>query len=149
MGGIVLKKITRLFSVALLCICVSIILVGCGTGSDKSDTNSSNPGEGGKKKFIVATDATYAPMEYMDEKGNIVGIDIEIVKAIAEAAGIEVEFKNYGTDLEIIALEESISLLGHAVPFNEPIVTQGPFVMNSSEEIRQAYHDYSNGKFGN
>jgi redox-sensitive bicupin YhaK (pirin superfamily) len=60
-----------------------------------------------------------------------------------------VEFNNYGTDLEIIALEESIILLGHAVPFNEPIVTQGPFVMNSSEEIRQAYHDYSNGKFGN
>ena len=51
-----------------------------------------------KKKFIVATDATYAPMEYMDEKGNIVGIDIEIVNAIAEAAGIEVEFKNYGWD---------------------------------------------------
>ena len=93
-----LKKITRIFSVALLFICVSIILVGCGTSSDKPDTNSSNAGEGGKKKYIVATDATYAPMEYMDEKGNIVGIDIEIVNAIAEAAGIEVEFKNYGWD---------------------------------------------------
>ena len=34
----------------------------------------------------------------MDESGNIVGIDIEIVNAIAEAAGIEVEFKNYGWD---------------------------------------------------
>ena len=93
-----LKKVTNLFSVALLFICVSIILVGCGTGSSnsKSNTNSSTDGESSKKKFIVATDATYAPMEYMDEKGNIVGIDIEIVNAIAEAAGIEVEFKNYG-----------------------------------------------------
>ena len=35
-------------------------------------------------------------MESMDEKGNIVGIDIDIVNAIAEAAGFEVEFKNYG-----------------------------------------------------
>ena len=35
-------------------------------------------------------------MESMDEKGNIVGIDIDIVNAIAEELGIEVEFKNYG-----------------------------------------------------
>lgn len=47
-------------------------------------------------KLVVATDAAYAPMEYLDDKGNIVGLDIEIVKAIAEAVDIEVEFKNYG-----------------------------------------------------
>jgi len=60
-----------------------------------------------------------------------------------------VEFNNDGNGIEIEALEESIILLGYALPFNEPIVAQGPFVMNSSEEIRQAYHDYHNGKFGN
>jgi glutamine transport system substrate-binding protein len=99
-GGMALKKITRFFSVALLFACVSIIMVGCGTAGNSnssSDSNTnSNAGEGGKKKLIVATDATYAPMEYMDSKGNIVGIDIDIVNAIAEAAGIEVEYKNYG-----------------------------------------------------
>lgn len=93
-----LKKVTRLFSVAILLVSVSIILFGCGTGSDDSKSGSSNAGEGGKKKFIVATDAAYAPMEYMDENGNIVGIDIDIVNAIAEAAGIEVEYKNTGWD---------------------------------------------------
>jgi glutamine transport system substrate-binding protein len=99
-GGMALKKITRFFSVALLFACVSIIMVGCGTAGNSnssSDSNTnSNAGEGGKKKLIVATDATYAPMEYMDSKGNIVGIDIDIVNAIAGAAGIEVEYKNYG-----------------------------------------------------
>ena len=60
-----------------------------------------------------------------------------------------VEFNNEGKEIEIEAEEESIVLLGHALPFNEPIVAQGPFVMNSSEEIRQAYHDYRTGKFGN
>src|SRR5699024_6869841 len=42
------------------------------------------------------TDATYAPMEYMDDNGEIVGINIEIVNALAEELGIEVEFKNIG-----------------------------------------------------
>ena len=32
-----------------------------------------------------------------------------------------------------------------AHPNNEPIVKGGPFVMNSKEEIRQAFQDYQNG----
>ncbi|MBZ9731263.1 pirin family protein [Salegentibacter sp. JZCK2] len=60
-----------------------------------------------------------------------------------------VEFTNDGEKLEIEAQEESIVLLGHAAPFNEPIVAQGPFVMNSQEEIQQAFQDYQNGIFGN
>jgi glutamine transport system substrate-binding protein len=41
----------------------------------------------------------------MDDKGNIVGIDIDIVNAIAEAAGFEVEIKNYGWDPLFAAVE--------------------------------------------
>ncbi|GAA4305104.1 pirin family protein [Nibribacter koreensis] len=59
-----------------------------------------------------------------------------------------VEFNNDGEELEVKASEESILLFGHAVPFNEPVVAQGPFVMNSEAEIRQAYQDYQQGKFG-
>lgn len=83
-------------SLGFLLVIISLIVAGCGTDSGKSDSPKS--GEKGKKKLIVGTDATYAPMEYMDEKGNIVGLDIDIVNAIAEAVGIEVEFKNYGWD---------------------------------------------------
>jgi redox-sensitive bicupin YhaK (pirin superfamily) len=32
-------------------------------------------------------------------------------------------------------------------PLREPVVAYGPFVMNSEEEIRQAYRDYQEGKF--
>lgn len=74
---------------------LSILLIGaCGTDSGSS-TGSNGDGDG-KKKLIVGTDATYAPMEYMDSSGKIVGIDIDIVDAIAEAAGFEVEYRNYG-----------------------------------------------------
>lgn len=59
-----------------------------------------------------------------------------------------VEFKQDGKLLQIEAEEESTLLLGHAVPFNEPIISHGPFVMNTMEEIHQAFDDYNTGLFG-
>ena len=59
-----------------------------------------------------------------------------------------VEFKNLGEKVNIKALEDSIVILGHAEPFDEPIVAQGPFVMNTQQEIMQAFRDYQEGKFG-
>ncbi|WP_400192944.1 pirin family protein [Hymenobacter sp. B81] len=59
-----------------------------------------------------------------------------------------VEFSNEGDELHLETLEDSVLLLGHARPFQEPIVAYGPFVMNSEAEIRQAYQDYQSGKFG-
>lgn len=38
-------------------------------------------------------------------------------------------------------------LLIASAPFHEPIVRQGPFVMNTENEIRQASLDYASGKF--
>jgi len=46
------------------------------------------------KVFVVGTDAAYAPFESQNEKGEIVGFDIDVVKAIAAKAGIEVKFVN-------------------------------------------------------
>jgi redox-sensitive bicupin YhaK (pirin superfamily) len=59
-----------------------------------------------------------------------------------------VEFDYGKGDIEIAAEQESIILFGHAKPLNEPVVAQGPFVMNTEDEIRQAYQDYQAGKFG-
>lgn len=59
-----------------------------------------------------------------------------------------VEFSDEGGDILVGASEDSYIIFGHAKPFDEPIVAQGPFVMNSQREIMEAYQDYQEGKFG-
>lgn len=59
-----------------------------------------------------------------------------------------VEFTNTGEKIQVEALEDAILILGHARQFNEPMVAQGPFVMNTPQQIYEAYQDYQAGKFG-
>ncbi|MET0309717.1 MAG: pirin family protein [Sphingomonas sp.] len=53
-----------------------------------------------------------------------------------------------GDSITIAAQEPALFLFGHAAPIDEPIAAHGPFVMNTIDEIRQAYADYQAGKFG-
>ncbi|MGD9833700.1 MAG: basic amino acid ABC transporter substrate-binding protein [Piscinibacter sp.] len=46
------------------------------------------------KVYVVGTDAAYAPFESQNEKGEIVGLTIDVVTAVAAKAGIEVKFVN-------------------------------------------------------
>jgi redox-sensitive bicupin YhaK (pirin superfamily) len=57
-------------------------------------------------------------------------------------------FKNDGESYSIEALESTIVLILSGEPINEPIAAHGPFVMNTREEIMQAFDDYNKGKFG-
>ena len=59
-----------------------------------------------------------------------------------------VEFNHDGERIDMKAAEDAILLFGYAAPFKEPFVAYGPFVMNTRQEIEQAYDDYHNGKFG-
>ena len=55
---------------------------------------ASAPAPAPAKVYVVGTDAAYAPFESQNEKGEIVGFDIEVVQAIAAKAGFEVKFVN-------------------------------------------------------
>lgn len=59
-----------------------------------------------------------------------------------------VEFDLDDEILEIEALADSTLIFGHAKPFNEPVLAKGPFVMNSMQEINEAYDDFQAGKLG-
>lgn len=64
-------------------IMISVVFVGC----KKEDT-----------VITVATDATWPPMEYIDENKDIVGFDIDLLNMAAEEAGFEVEYQNTAWD---------------------------------------------------
>lgn len=55
---------------------------------------------------IVGTNAEYPPLESVDENEEIVGFDIDLMRAIAEDAGFEVEFVNTRWDGIFVALSE-------------------------------------------
>lgn len=57
-------------------------------------------------------------------------------------------FSDSGENIIIESLEESIVLMLNGEPIMEPIAAYGPFVMNTREEIIQAYQDFQMGKFG-
>ena len=74
-------------------------LVGCG-GSD-----SSEGGEDAGKKYVIATDTVFAPFEYTDDNGEFVGIDVDILAAVAEDQGFEYELQSLGFDAALAAVE--------------------------------------------
>jgi redox-sensitive bicupin YhaK (pirin superfamily) len=59
-----------------------------------------------------------------------------------------VELDSEGDTVEIAAVTGAALLFGHAEAIGEPVVSYGPFVMNTQAEIRAAIADYQAGKFG-
>ena len=57
-------------------------------------------------------------------------------------------FDRVGKHISIEAAKDTSALLLCGEPIDEPIVGQGPFVMNTAQEIRQAMEDYRSGKMG-
>ncbi|NEA72351.1 ABC transporter substrate-binding protein [Streptomyces sp. SID13588] len=47
-----------------------------------------------KGKVVIATDASYAPMEFKDAQGRIVGVDVDLGEAVADRLGLDAEFKD-------------------------------------------------------
>jgi redox-sensitive bicupin YhaK (pirin superfamily) len=59
-----------------------------------------------------------------------------------------VELNAEGDAIDLNAETETLLLFGHAAPIGEPVVSHGPFVMNTREQIAEAINDYQAGRFG-
>ncbi|RXK52363.1 pirin family protein [Aquirufa rosea] len=55
---------------------------------------------------------------------------------------------NAGEEFTLEAKEDSVVLILSGEPILEPIAAHGPFVMNTRQEIMQAFEDFNAGKFG-
>jgi hypothetical protein len=53
---------------------------------------------------------------------------------------MEIQLENGPTETRILVLQGR--------PIGEPVMQYGPFVMNTKDEINQAFNDYNNTQFG-
>ena len=87
------KKYIFYFGVILL-----IVIAGCTTTEEKQITDSSLQDIKDKGTLVVGIDIPFGVMEFYDESGNLVGVDIDLAKEIASEIGVDLEHKNMPFD---------------------------------------------------
>ena len=73
-------------SIVLIIVLSALMLFSC---AKKEEQN---------KVYVFATDATWPPLEYIDENGNLTGFEVELVPMIGEKVGVKMEAKNIPWD---------------------------------------------------
>ncbi len=120
----------------------------------------------GSYQSISGTASTFTPVHVLNAKlrtGGKASFDfptdyttaIVVIEGEIRVNGVEIAPENHfvlfdtdGTQFDLEATAESIVLIISGEPIHEPIAAHGPFVMNSRQEILQAFEDFENGKFG-
>ncbi len=112
----------RMMAICLTMGMTASMLAGCGssTGNDSSNTSSaakeetaatestesgSSTASANGKKYVIATDTVFAPFEFTDESGAFVGIDVDILDAIAKDQGFDYELQSLGFDAALVAVQ--------------------------------------------
>ena len=102
--------------IALLLVFVLALgaLVSCGGKTEEATTAGTadettapegEPAEATEGKLVMGTNAAFPPYEFTDGNGEIVGIDAEIAKAVADKMGVELEIKDMEFDSLIPAVQ--------------------------------------------
>ena len=90
-----MKKIIILLVMAMTILMCSV---------EKTDKKETKNEDKLPQKVVVGLDDTFAPMGFKNEKGELIGFDIDLAKAVAEKLKIEVEFKPINWDSKIMDL---------------------------------------------
>lgn len=77
------------------------------TGACGSDISGGFKGRGsaGEKVWVIATDTAFEPFEYTDENNQFVGIDVDILAAVARDQGFQYELQSLGWDAAVAAVQ--------------------------------------------
>ena len=90
---------------AALALASVVTLAGCGGDKDAASSAAKSQAAG-SKTYIVATRGTFRPFTYVDEKGNLTGYDVEILKEVEKRnPGIHFEYKMMPTSAAFVAIE--------------------------------------------
>jgi polar amino acid transport system substrate-binding protein len=112
-----------------------------------------------KGKIVVATDATWPPMEFVNDQKEIVGFDIDLIKAIAEKGGFEVEIRNTAWDGIFAGLANgsydvvisSVTITDkrkQQMDFSEPYVNAGQVIVTKKGATEKTLADFAGKTMG-
>jgi polar amino acid transport system substrate-binding protein len=90
MNTLLLTRFVRAGTAALM----ALALAACSKPEPPAATPAAASAPTAARVYVVGTDAAYAPFEWQNEKGEIVGFSIDLVSAIAQKAGLQVKFVN-------------------------------------------------------
>ncbi|MBP2626991.1 MAG: tcyK [Firmicutes bacterium] len=110
-------KKTKIMIIGLLLVSMILLLTGC-----QSATTADTTKNGGKsvKKIIIGTGSEYKPYCFLDEKNNLTGFEIEVLKKVNEKLPqYEFEFKTFDFNAILVSLETGkIDLAAHQFEVN-------------------------------
>ncbi len=105
----------------LLCTALTFtMLTGCGAATEETTTDATQEvvaeetteateevvaEETTDKTWVIATDTVFKPFEYTNENNEFVGIDVDILAAIAADQGFTYELQSLGWDAAIAAVQ--------------------------------------------
>lgn len=92
-----LRRVSRVAGAATI---TAFLAVGAILGVSTSATAAD-------EKYIIGTDTTFAPFEFTNSDGELVGIDMDLLRAIAADQGFEVEIRQLGFDAAVQALQSN------------------------------------------
>ncbi len=99
----------KLLALSLVAVMALGVLAGCssseGTTEETTETEGTEGTEATGDKYIIATDTAFPPFEFTNADGDFVGIDVDIINAIAEDQGFEVEIQSLGFDAALLAVQ--------------------------------------------
>ena len=117
----------RKIALLLCAVMTAAMLAGCGSGSSDSkeaptteettapedtaedeedaDTEDDTAKSDSDKVWVVATDTVFKPFEYTNEDNEFVGIDVDILAAIAEDQGFKYDLQSLGWDSGVAAVQ--------------------------------------------
>ena len=110
-----MKKLVAMSMIA----CMAMATVACGS-SNSGDTaaaettettetadaaEAADTADTSDKTWVIAMDTVFRPFEFTDENNEFVGIDVDIIKAVAEDQGFKIDIQSLGWDAAVAAVQ--------------------------------------------